>query len=225
MSIVEYFGKEYQIYLSPKYNDNKPKEPFHNDKKQMEIILNILNDEKLESFIETGSYMGKTVYFVGKNFPNLKCYSCEIDRNSYSIAYEQIKDLNNVNLQLVPSPDAVYNINKKFDNNIYEKKTLFWLDAHWHTDPLYHELLYITKNFKNFIIIVDDFEIPYDDGFWTDGYNIKKIKPFIVKKDKLKYYMPSYSSKDECCKKNAVGYIVITNMDINTFGHLKEITL
>ena len=106
-----------------------------------------------------------------------------------------------------------------------KKKILFWLDAHWHTDPLYDEISYITTNFKNFIIIIDDFEIPYDKGFWTDGYNIDKITPYINNKVDLKFYMPNYSSQDECCKKNAVGYIIITNIEFNTFNYLKEITL
>ena len=62
----------------------------------------------------------------------------------------------------------------------------FWLDAHWHTDPLYEEIKYITNNFKKFCIFIDDFTIPGDKGFWTDGYDIEKIKPYIMNKDKLK---------------------------------------
>lgn len=224
MNSINYFNKDYYIYSSPKYKNGKPKEPFHNDKKQIKIILNILNNNT-ECFIETGSFMGKTVYFVGKNFPNIMCYSCEIDKNSYSIAYEQIKDLKNVNLQLVPSPHAVYNIKQNLDNNIYNKKCLFWLDAHWHTDPLYDEIKYITTNFNKFIIIIDDFEIPEDKGFWTDGYNIQKIKPYIVNNKNLRFYLPNYSSQDECCNKNPVGYIILTNIDFNTFDYVKEIKI
>ena len=225
MNIVKYDNKDYYIYQSPKYNNGNAKEPFHDDKKQIQIILNILNQGQIDCFIETGSYMGKTIYFVGKNFPNIMCYSCEINKNSYSIANEQVKDLDNVNLQFVPSPNAVYNINKHFDTNIYNKKVLFWLDAHWKTEPLFDELNYITKNFKEFIIFVDDFTVPYDNGFWTDGYDTDKIKPHINNIDKLQFYMPNYSSKDDCCKKNPVGYIIITNCDFNTFGFLKNIEI
>ena len=42
-------------------------------------MLNCL--EKTEYFIETGLYLGYTSYFFAKNFPNVKCYSC--DNNSH----------------------------------------------------------------------------------------------------------------------------------------------
>jgi hypothetical protein len=223
-NIMIYDDKEYTLYQSPKYKENKPLAPFHNDKKMMKVILKIL--EESDVFIETGSFMGKTIYFVGKNFAQLKCYSCEVNTDYYNIAHEQVKDLNNVKLDLMPSPYAVYNIHENYDDDIYDKKTCFWLDAHWNTDPLYDELKYITTNFKNFCIFVDDFTIPWDKGFWTDGYDIEKIKPYIINKDKLKFYMPNYPSNHECCKdSNVSGYIVITNMDINTFDNLKEIDI
>lgn len=223
MNITNYNGKNYTIYQSDKYNNNKPKPPFHDDKKMLTIILEILINSDV--FIETGSYMGKTIFFVGKNFPNLKCYSCEIDIKSFSIAYEQIEQLKNVKLDYKPSPDAVYNIKNLYDPDIYDKKVCFWLDAHWHTDPLYDEIKYITSNYKQFCIFVDDFTVPYDKGFHTDGYDIEKIKPYIMNKETLKFYMPNYSSTDECCKDNPCGYIVITNININTHDYLKEISI
>ena len=220
MNTINYDNKSYIIYQSDSYNNSQPKSPFHDDKKMMTVMLDILNNSDV--FIETGSFMGKTIFFVGKNFPQLKCYSCEIDIKSFSIAYEQIKDLENVKLDLKPSPTALYNIKEHYDSNIFEKKVCFWLDAHWHTDPLYDEIKYITSNFKNFCIFIDDFTIPYDKGFWTDGYNIEKIKPYIMNKATFKYYMPNYLSTDECCKHNPCGYIVITNININTYNYLKE---
>lgn len=224
---IKYGEKDYVIYRSPDYNDGAAKPPFHDDKKLMTVLLDQL--DKVDCFVETGSYMGKTIYFVGKNYPNVKCYSCELQQEFFNIANAQVKDLPNVNLAMVPSPDAVYDIQKRFDPEIFDKKCLFWLDAHWKTDPLYAELLHITKNYKQFTIVIDDFTVPGDTGegkFWTDGYDIDKIKKFIVKKERFKYYMPNYSSSDECCNKNAVGYIIITNMDnFETFDNVKEISI
>ena len=223
MNTIIYNNKNYTIYQSDKYNNKTPKPPFHDDKKMITIIIEILNNSNI--FIETGSFIGKTIFFVGKNFPKLQCYSCEIDKKSFNIAYEQIKDLNNVKLDLIPSPIALYNIKTHYDNNIFDKITCFWLDAHWHTDPLFEEIKYITTNFKKFYIFVDDFTVPYDNGFHTDGYNIEKIKPYIMNKETLKFYMPNYLSSDACCKHNPCGYIVITNININTYNYLKEIII
>lgn len=223
MNSIVYNNKNYIIYQSNKYNNGKPKPPFHDDKKMVTIILDILNQSDV--FVETGSYMGKTIYFVGKNFPKLSCYSCEIDKNSFNIAHEQVKNLENVKLDFKPSPIALYNIKNQYDSDIYNKKVCFWLDAHWHTDPLYDEIKYITTNFKNFCIFIDDFTIPYDNGFHTDGYDIEKITPYIMNKETLKFYMPNYLSSDECCKHNPCGYIIITNININTFTYLKQINI
>ncbi len=222
-NFVKYDNNNYEIYCSNKYNNGKPKEPFHNDLKMISIILEIF--KTTEVFIETGSFMGKTIYFVGKNFPKITCYSCEINKNSYDIAYEQIKNLSNVKLDLIPSPQALYNIKNIYDKNIYNKKTVFWLDAHWGSTPLFDELKYITTNFKNFCIFIDDFTIPYDKGFHTDGYDIEKIKPYIMNIETLKMYMPNYSSNDDCCKNNPCGYIIITNININTYKYLIELNI
>lgn len=43
-----------------------------------------------------------------------------------------------------------------------------------------------------------------------------------MNKDALKFYMPNYPSTDDACKDNACGYIVITNIDINTHNNLKR---
>lgn len=221
---TNYFGKTYEIYQSPKYNDAKPKPPFHDDKKMMEIILHQL-EHNIDVFIETGSYMGKTIYFVGKNFPNIKCYSCEVNKNFYSIAQEQINNLPNVSLVLKPSPKALYDI-IKYDNQLFNKKCLFWLDAHWGSNPIYEEIAYITTNFKNFCIIIDDFTVPDDKGFHSDGYNFDLIKPHIKNIKNIHIYYPNYPSTDNCCKNNPVGYIILTNMnleltDINITNYLK----
>jgi hypothetical protein len=223
---IKYDNKDYFYYLGKKNNEGV-RFPFHNDRKMIKILINVLNNCNV--FIETGTFIGGTTYFVAKNFPNLECYSCESNKQFYDQAMKELKDLNNLKVDLIPSPQGLYNIKKEYDNNVYEKYTCFWLDAHWKSDPLYDELRYITTNFKKFCIFIDDFTIPWDKGFGTDGYGIEKIKPFIINKDKLKYYMPNYSSSDKCFNKKykseAVGYIVITNMDINKFNNLKEISL
>jgi hypothetical protein len=224
MSTITYNDISYNVYMHEKVNNNNPCPPFHDDTKMMTVMIDILN--KCENFIETGSYMGKTIFFVGKNFPLLKCYSCEIDIKFFSIAYSQIENLPNVKLDYKPSPQALYNIKNEYDSDIFDKYTCFWLDAHWHTNPLYEEIKYITTNFNKFCIFVDDFTIPWDNGYWTDGYNVEKIKPYIMNKEKLKFYMPNYPSNHSCCRnKNPSGYIIITNTDINTFNNLKEVNI
>lgn len=218
-NIQNIHGNNYFIYKSKLYNDNKMKLPFHGDMKMLKVLFD--NIDKFNCFVETGSYMGKTIYFMGKNYPQIECYSCELDKKNYTIAHHNVKNLSNVNLKLEPSPRALYNFDK--NDKISEKKCLFWLDAHWHTEPLNDEIYYITKNFDNFCIFVDDFKIPNDPGFHTDGYSIDGIKKYINNKDECKFYIPNYNSSDECCKSNPVGYFIISKGIGVQHNNLKQI--
>ena len=57
------------------------------------------------------------------------------------------------------------------------KKILFYLDAHSDDDyPLQDEIKYIVENYKNFILLIDDFQVPEDDGYGYDSYRGKKIE-------------------------------------------------
>ena len=111
---------KYEIYQNKKAYDNKKAYPFHNDKYMIEFILSFINN--IEYFIETGSYYGKTSYFMAKNFKNIKCYSCEINENYYKIALEKLKDLENLTYELKPSPYFLYDLNQP---EIFQKKNIF----------------------------------------------------------------------------------------------------
>jgi|688.fasta_scaffold436059_3 predicted O-methyltransferase YrrM len=89
----------------------------------MKIILNCL--ENAQYFIETGLWLGYTSYFVAKNFVNIHCYSCEINPDFFEIAKSNIGILNNLKIELNKSPDALYTLNKIYDDEIFNKYTIF----------------------------------------------------------------------------------------------------
>lgn len=224
---IKYCDKYYELVFD-NYN-NSYKTPFHNDLFMMKIMINCL--EKTEYFIETGLYLGHTSYFVAKNFSNINCYSCEINPDFFNIAKKNIGNLNNLKIELNKSPDALYNLNKYYGDVIFDKYVIFWIDAHWYSNPLNDEINYITQNFNKFTIFIDDFVIPYDNRFTNDGFTIESIIPNIKNKEKLKIYMPSYDSKhidcNNCnnCNYPPVGYCIITTENIETYGFLKEINI
>jgi hypothetical protein len=206
--------KDFILYQNEKGYNNKKVYPFHNDKYLFQLILTIVKN--IDCFIETGSYLGKTIFFMGKNFKNIKCYSCEINREYYNNAREIVNNLENVSLELKPSPQFLYDL----DKNIFNKKTLFWLDAHWGTDPIFNEIEFITSNFKEFVIIIDDFKIPNKKKFTNDGYCIYQIKPFIKNINKFNYYIPNYEPE---LVENPVGYFIISTFKFN-YNKVLDIT-
>jgi len=128
------FDKSKGIYVTP----------FHNDLFMMKIMLNCL--ENTEYFIETCLFLGYTLYFVAKNFTNIICYYCEISEEYFNLAQNNIGQLDNLKIELNSSPQALYRLNKVYDDTIYNKYNVFWIDAHWCGNlPLLKYLLYIKE--------------------------------------------------------------------------------
>ena len=224
-----YNEKDYELLFDKRID--KFVSPFHNDLFMMRIMLNCL--EKTEYFIETGLYLGYTSYFVAKNFTNVKCYSCDNNSHFFDLAKNNIGELDNLKIELICSPNGLYQLNKLYqDDSIFDKNIVFWIDAHFYEYcPLNDEIDYITQNFNKFTMFIDDFCVPYDNKFRNDGdgFTIESIKPYIKNKDKFKIYMPCYDSNHPDCNnihdnsEHPVGYCIITTETIETYDYLREI--
>jgi hypothetical protein len=172
---------------------------FHGDRYLTKIIFSCL--KKSEQFIETGCNVGSSLVYVLKNYPELKTYSCEPDKDAYEFAKKKIKGYKNAQLFKELSPDMLYRITKK-DEKILEKTTVFWLVAHeygykW---PLKDEIKFISENFKNGYIFIDDFKIPGKEMFNYSAYDnqicsFEYIKDAINQNKKYNLFYPSYTDK------------------------------
>lgn len=91
-------------------------------------MIDVLNN--YDVFIETGTFIGATTYFVGKNFTKLDCYSCESNKQFYYQVIKELKYLKILKVDLMPYPQGLYNVKNSHDNKVFEKYTCFWLDAH-----------------------------------------------------------------------------------------------
>lgn len=224
-NIVIYNNKEYKCHFGF---------PFHDDKFMMTIMTELL--DKADFFVETGTYIGITSHFVGLNFNNLKVFTCEINEGFYNSAINKLNNISNITAVLEKSPDALYKLENYYDKDIYNKNIVFWIDAHWeYVLPLNNEIDYITKNFNNYCIFIDDFKHPYDSGFGNDGdkFDINIIKNFIHNKENVKVYFPSYPSNHINCMSINVnndptfgrGYCIITNQTLNNYDFLQLFTI
>lgn len=195
---------------------------FHGDKYLINIVFSCLN--QAETFIETGTNVGSTLVFVAKNYPKMKIYSCEPDKKAYNFVKDKIKSLNNVSLFNGQSPDMIISIAK--DNpSIKKQDTVFWLDAHdygyqW---PLKQEIEFITHNFKQGYIFIDDFFVPHLDFFkWCKYQNqecsYQYIKDSINPKIEYNLYYPNYHEKTSL-------HHPLTGWGLICFGHQKELAI
>jgi hypothetical protein len=83
---------------------------------------------------------------------------------------------------------------------IIQNECFIYLDAHWGKDlPLREEISIIASRWEKFIIMIDDFKVPDDDGYKHDRYvTLKYIDmPFLFSHHKLCAFFPTLSSNDE----------------------------
>ena len=208
--------------------------PFHGDKYTLKVVDNIINN-KIEQFIETGTGYADTIYYMGLNY-KIPCISCEVDKERYMKTTEYTKHIENIKIFNNDSTILLNNCN----NVDFNKKTLFWLDAHGEfksennsliiVDPVRDELKYIFNNFKNDIVImIDDFKNIFNTNYFAYdrlGNNelcLDYIKDLIPSEYNI--YFPIYTENtSNCCTigSKAVGWCIITKYILN-FKFLKRI--
>jgi len=172
---------------------------FHGDEYLMSLAEHLAG--KCKVFVETGSNVGSTLAYVAKNYPWLRCLSCEPDRSAFEQASSNAGKYGNVSLFNGVSQEFIQHL-LDHQAGIFSQPSFFWLDAHgygfeW---PLKNELEFITSRFDAAYILIDDFQVPGRDDFKYDIYQ-EQICSYDFVKDALnprktyQLYYPTYKDK------------------------------
>lgn len=161
-------------------------------------FLNILQDDykKYQNFIETGTFMGETIFRLEPYFDKL--YTIEIKKEFYENVKKKYSG-DKLSFFLGDSPDV---LNELLPDII--GKSIIFLDGHWSAGntghgkkevPLYEELNNIILHHKDeAIIIIDDVRLfekrepKYYD--WSD-INIENILKIVKDRQTKGYFLPS----------------------------------
>jgi hypothetical protein len=153
----------------------KPIPPPYSVKRQ--IIKEYAKRFSCQTFIESGTYFGETVYAVRCNFKEI--FSIELDTNLYEKAknrfarFPHIKILHGDSRIILPKilPDI-------------SVRCLFWLDGHYSTGitakgdttcPIISELeTIISRKSNNDVILVDDARLYVGKGDWPHIEELRK---------------------------------------------------
>jgi hypothetical protein len=153
------------------------------------------------AIVETGTHLGTTTEFMAQT--GLPVYTIEADPRSYGFACTRFWRTPNITLLY---GDSRAGLRKLLDGSLREmshRTLFFYLDAHWNADlPLAEELEIVFSRCPAAIVMIDDFEVPFDRGYAYDDYGPGRaltasyIAP-IVSRYQLQTFGPSTPSVAE----------------------------
>jgi predicted O-methyltransferase YrrM len=170
------------------------------------------------AIVETGTYVGTTTEFMAAT--GLPIFSVESEPRNYGFARARLWRSHNVHLLRGDSRAALRRLFDGLPLRGSRDHSLFvYLDAHWMDDlPLAEELEIVFGACPNAIVMVDDFQVPFDAGYGYDDYGTRRsltadyIKPVVAAHSLLVFY-PSTPSVQETGARR--GCVIIAN---NTAG-------
>lgn len=159
-----------------------------------EIIKEYAKKFKIRTLIETGTYLGGTIWATRRNFK--KIYSIEVDKDLYEKAKKDFKEYEHVRIIQGDSGNVISDILKEI-----KEPCLFWLDGHYSegitskgelNTPILKELEHILNHeIKEHVILIDDARCFNGDGDYPTmneltshigkfgNYNIKDTNDII----------------------------------------------
>lgn len=167
--------------------------PFNGQRFRQRIFFDLLYALPIKTIVETGTFLGSTTSLFGAT--GLPVYTCEIHPRYFANSRMRFF-LNRQNIRQYKnnSPDFLRQL--AADPAIPKTDTLFYLDAHWRENlPLREEIDLISANWKNAVILVDDFCVP-DSHYNFDDYGPDKRLDLeylgsVLKTHRLSAFFPS----------------------------------
>jgi hypothetical protein len=160
-----------ELYLRPHLKDSLGG-PFNGQQFRQTIFLELISTFKFEAIIETGTYRGNTTEFLSKK-SQLPVYTVEQNRRLYYYSKRRLRHLKNVNVELGDSIAFLERIAQ--DYTVPKHDIFFYLDAHWDKNlPLFEEIDLICKYWNMSVVMIDDFQVPGDEGYIYDDYGSGK---------------------------------------------------
>jgi hypothetical protein len=173
---------------------------FNGQPARKRLFQDVLKEFDFELIVETGTWIGETTGYLADS-AKVPVFTSEINHRFHSLARKRLVDYPNVALHLSDSRRFLRSLAENSD--LTQRRTFFYLDAHWYKDlPLREELEIIADAWSEYVIMVDDFQVPGDDGYGFDNYgdglalNVEYIAPVVAEK-RMAVFSPSANSHDE----------------------------
>jgi hypothetical protein len=175
---------------------------FNGQQARVALFENIVAECSPVAIVETGTYIGTTTERLAAT--QIPIYSVENNPRAYGFARNRLWRRRNVHLKRGDSRAALRAWLNGPLHNYSGGHLLFYLDAHWWGSdlPLNEEIDIIFSHCSKAIVMIDDFSVPFDDGYSYDDYGDGKvlapayIEP-AVRSFQLRAFYPSTPSAKE----------------------------
>lgn len=153
------------------------------DKFLKEELSKLVSDFKIDTIVETGTYMGWSTGILAQVCQNV--ISIEINEEWHRKAKELNKQHNNIRFHLGSSQAVLQEVISSNASNF-----LFFLDAHWGEYwPLLDELTVISRKKIKPVIIIHDFFVPRTDDTSKSKFGYDKYDDRVLDYDYVRQHM------------------------------------
>lgn len=198
--------------------------PMNGQTARLEIARHIIHTCKIAQIVETGTFRGTTAdWFASFDLPMV---TIEADHRFAEFARRRLSPRKKAR---VMTGDSIEVMTKLGLNSISAQgPALFYLDAHWAEYlPLADEMKLIVANVAQYVVMIDDFAVPWDSGYKFDDYGPGKrldidylFSASAIKDQSI--FFPSVAAREETGSRS--GCVVITGAQ-NLAAELKKTSL
>ena len=161
----------YDYHLKPNLKDSWGG-PFNGQEGRQEIFRELVSKIQFQMIVETGTYRGTTTEFLAEESGLLVC-TVETEPRFYHYARRRLKGQKHIRLEQGDSREFIAKLAR--DPALPKQSIFFYLDAHWQEDlPLKQEIGIIVNFWQGICIMIDDFQVPGDEGYTYDDYGPDK---------------------------------------------------
>jgi predicted O-methyltransferase YrrM len=155
-------------YWLPRRRSPSDVGPLNGQRARVRVCEQLAALGRVHAVVETGTCQGATTVFLARLFET-PLYSVEINPRFHYYARLATHRLANVRLTLGDSREFLRRLASNPD--VPKRDVLFYLDAHRQGDqPLLDELELICENWRDSLIMIDDFEVSGDPGYRFNDY-------------------------------------------------------
>jgi hypothetical protein len=165
-----------------------------------QIFTELVSRIKFDIVIETGTWIGNTTGYMSE-VSGLPVMSAELTRRFHVLARSRLRGLPGITL--VNTDSRAFLRLLAADKKLKDAFPFIYLDAHWYNDlPLDEEIELIAGSWERFVVMIDDFKVPGDDGYGYDDYGPGKVLSleYIAKRlrqHRLAAFFPAIRSSAE----------------------------